>query len=135
MGQDSDGSVLVNGLPLRFFHFTKVTTVGQAMIERYSQRSTLPLELLRWYRTTLDASAVAGLPERWWAYDRYADGSAIERSHRRAYRDDPDLRREFPDPFSAGVGSLRERLLAGEAPAPPQSDELAGRRAARRRSR
>ncbi len=108
MSQDADGGIQVNGLPLRLFHFTKVTTVGKAMIERYSEQSTLPLELLTWYRTTLDAAAVAGLPERWWAYDRYADGTPIPRSDRRAYRDDHTLRRRFPDPFAAGQGSLKE---------------------------
>jgi hypothetical protein len=112
--QGRDGSVLVDGSPLRFFHFTKVTSVGQLMIERYSQQSTLPIELLRWYRETLDAAALEGLPDGWWAYGRYDDGSPIPRGHRRAYRDRPDLRRRFPRPFAAGAGSLKEHLVAGE---------------------
>lgn len=99
-----DGTVLVKGSPLRFFHFTKVTSVGERMIERYALGSTVPLELLRWYRSRLDEAGVAGLPDRWWAHERYADGRPIPKAHRRAYRASAELRARFPHPFQGALG-------------------------------
>lgn len=110
MTVDQQGTVLVNGRPLRFFHFTKVTTVGERMIDRYSGGSTVPIELLRWYRARLATCAVAGLPARWWAYDTYSDGSPVLRQHRRAYRDSDALRLRFPQPFSSSSEEMSRNL-------------------------
>jgi hypothetical protein len=96
-----DGQILVNKNPLRFFHFTKITWVGEAMLERYSGGHIEVFELLFWYRSRLAANAVKGLPERWWAYDKYDSGLPIPRSHRRAIRNNSQLRDRAPDPFAA----------------------------------
>jgi hypothetical protein len=48
------------------------------------------------------------LPEGWWAYGSYADGTTITRDHRRLYRDRADLQERFPDPFRAGAAALLE---------------------------
>lgn len=99
----SSGEVLAAGAPLRFFHFTKVTCEGEKMIERYSRGSTVPIELMRWYRTQLEDATVPGLEEGFWTFGSYTDGTPIDRAHRRAYRDSPTLRSEFPKPFHAGA--------------------------------
>jgi hypothetical protein len=97
-----DGSVRAGGRPLRFFHFTKVTWVGEAMLERYAGNRVEVFELMNWYRRRLAAHAADDLPKGWWAYGRYADGTLIPRPHRRLYRDRADLRERYPDPFAAG---------------------------------
>jgi hypothetical protein len=101
-----DGVIRAAGRPLRFFHFTKVTWVGEVMLERYAGGQIEVFELLAWYRHRLAAHAVAGLPERWWRYGAYADGTPIPREHRRLYRDRSDLHERFPDPFEVGPAAL-----------------------------
>jgi hypothetical protein len=101
-----DGKIRAAGQPLRFFHFTKFKSVGEQMLDRYSGDRIEVYELMSWYRRQLAAHAVAGLPERWWYYGVYADGTPIPWEHRRIYRDRNDLREQFPNPFRAGAGAF-----------------------------
>lgn len=103
---ERDGSVRAGGAPLRFFHFTKVTWAGEVMLERYANDRIEVFELLRWYRRRLTAHAVLGLPDKWWAYGTFNDGTPITREQRRLYRDRRDLQERFPDPFEAGPEAL-----------------------------
>jgi hypothetical protein len=107
---ESDGSIRVAGRSLRFFHFTKVTWVGELMLERYARGRIEVFELMHWYRSRLAANTVFDLPPGWWAYGHYANGAPIPREHRRIYRNRPDLRERFPDPFSSGPDSLEAFL-------------------------
>ncbi len=104
---DAEGNLLAGGALLRFFHFTKVTWVGELMLERYGGAHIAVFELLRWYRDRLAAHAVADLPEGWWAFGRFRDGQAITREQRLAFRHDRALRDAYPDPFSAGAAVFR----------------------------
>jgi hypothetical protein len=99
---EEDGTIRAAGQRLRFFHFTKVAHVGEIMLERYSGDRIEVFELMKWYRRRLAAHAVTGLPKSWWAYGRYANGTEISREHRLAYRENPKLRQQYPDPFAAG---------------------------------
>ena len=99
---EDDGSIRAAGHKLRFFHFTKVTHVGETMLERYAAGRIEVFELIKWYRGRLAENVVAGLPKSWWAFGRYANGEEILREHRLAYRADPGLRARYPDPFQAG---------------------------------
>lgn len=104
-----DGSVRAAGSLLRFFHFTKVTWVGQTMLERYCGGRLEIFELLKWYRARLAANAVIGLPTDWWAFRKYSDGRPITREQRIAYRNNPNLRERFKNPFIAS-SKLRSAL-------------------------
>jgi hypothetical protein len=97
---DTSGQLLVNGVPLRFFHFTKIDHVGEVMIERYA-RGTLVFELIKWYRTAMHTHEAQGVPNCRWAYERYSDGTPIAQYHRRLYRARRDLEVTFPNPFDA----------------------------------
>jgi hypothetical protein len=101
---EEDGTIRAAGQRLRFFHFTKVTHVGEIMLERYAADRIEVFELMKWYRDRLVAHAVSGLPVSWWAYGQYADGTEIAHEHRLAYRDNVELRERYPDPFVAGPG-------------------------------
>lgn len=96
---DTTGNIYAGGDVLRFFHFTKVNWVGEAMIERYAGGRVEMFELLNWYRNELAENAAEGLPEGWWAFDRYASGDRIPKEHRRAYRLREDIRQLYRNPF------------------------------------
>ncbi len=99
---EEDGTIRAAGHVLRFFHFTKVTNVGEIMLERYAGGRIEVFELLKWYRRRLSVNAVPGLPGSWWAYDHFSNGTKIVREHRIAYRNSAALRGRYPDPFEAG---------------------------------
>ena len=102
----TDGMIRAGERPLRFFHFTKVNWVGEMMLERYADGRIEVFELMQWYRRRLVVHAPTQLPERWWAFARYANGTPIPREHRRLYRDRPDLQQRYPDPFAAGPAAF-----------------------------
>lgn len=95
------GELLVNGKePLVFFHFTKINHVGEIMLRRYCNGSTLPLELMMWYRSRLRALAVPGIPPHYWRYGVFADGEGISGDHRRRFRSHSQAASVCPDPFA-----------------------------------
>jgi hypothetical protein len=104
---DWDGMITVAGHPLRFFHFTKINSVGEAVLELYSGGRHEVFELLRWYRERLAAHAAHNLPDGWWKFDRYEDGKLIPQSDRALYRTRADLREEFPRPFESAGHSFQ----------------------------
>ncbi len=108
---EADGKICAAGLPLRFFHFTKINGAGEIMLERYSGECLPIFELMHWYRSRLVENAVVGLPSGWWTFGEYADGSPIMPKHRFLYRNQPDLRKRFPKPFATGSNSLAEYFM------------------------
>lgn len=103
---DQNGDIRAGDNTLRFFHFTKVDSVGEAVIERYSCGRHEVFELLHWYRQQLAAKAVEGLPESWWAFGTYSNGEPILREDRSTYRKNVNLRVLFPNPFETGKDSF-----------------------------
>jgi hypothetical protein len=107
-----DGRITVNGEPLRFWHFTKLGPLGDQMTRRYAGRSHPVYEIWSWYKRQVEAATHPGIPDRYWAYDRFADGARIAREDRVRYRQRPDLQAAFTDPFASGRGSYQEWLHA-----------------------
>jgi hypothetical protein len=105
-----DGQVTVNGQPLRFWHFTKLGPMGDAMTKKYGGRNFPVYEIWSWYKRQVTEATDAAIPERWWAYGVYSDGAPIEKAHRVLYRERPDLQAAFPDPFQATEGGYRQWL-------------------------
>lgn len=97
----NDGRITAGGQQLKFFHFTKVTHVGELMLERYADGRTEIFELLKWYLDLLQRHAVAGLPPNWWHYGRYLDGRPIARSDRLAHRMARLEQRHLANPFAS----------------------------------
>lgn len=102
-----DGSINAGGVPLRFFHFTKVNSVGEGVLELYSGGRSEVFELLHWYRGRLGAHVAAELPQQWWAFGRYENGAAILYEHRKIYRTRRDLQAAFANPFASGETSFQ----------------------------
>jgi hypothetical protein len=107
-----DGVIRVNGARLRFWHFTKLGPLGDAMTRKYGGENFQVYEIWRWYRAQVQAATDPAILAQWWAYGRYADGEPIEAADRRLYRARPDLQAHFPDPFAGGADSLRAWILA-----------------------
>ena len=107
---EKDGRILVNGALLRFWHFTKLGAVGDAMTKRYAGRNFQVYEIWAWYKRQIAAASEVAIPERWWAYGDYADGEPIAKRHRVLYRERPDLQAAFPNPFASGAGTFQAWL-------------------------
>ncbi len=105
-----DGQVSVNGAPLRFWHFTKLGPMGDAMTKKYGATNYPVYEVWSWYKRQVTAATDAAIPERWWAFGAYSDGTPIEKAHRVLYRQRGDLQAAFPDPFAAGEGGYAQWL-------------------------
>lgn len=105
-----DGAVTVNGQPLRFWHFTKLGPIGDAMTKRYAGKNFPVYEIWSWYKRQVSAVTEPAIPDRWWAYGVYADGAPIEKAHRLLYRQRADLQDAFPDPFASGPGTFQHWL-------------------------
>lgn len=103
-----DGQVMAADVPLRFFHFTKVNSVGEISLDRAAGGHVEVFELLRWYRERLNHHAAVGLPSRWWHYSCYEDGTPVQRRDRLVWRERDDLRRAFDNPFASGPGTFQQ---------------------------
>ncbi len=98
---DRQGGITAGGSPLRFFHFTKASSVGEQMLERYSNGRLDIFELLEWYRRQLRKHAVEGLPKKWWSMNSYDDGRPISQADRFAHRQALLEGLSLADPFAS----------------------------------
>jgi hypothetical protein len=97
---DGTGAIFAGSSPLRFYHFTKISHAGEAMIDRYAGRGSAVYELVKWYRSAIQQYEDSRL-QNYWAYDSYSDGTLIRLEHRKLYRSRKDLQEDFPNPFRA----------------------------------
>jgi hypothetical protein len=105
-----EGNILVNGVPLRFYHFTKLGPVGAAMTERYAKGNLGVIEIWWWYKSQVDRATDPRIPAKWWHYGTFADGTEIPKRARELYRERPDLKAAYADPFASGPGTFQEWL-------------------------
>ena len=105
-----DGAVTVNGHLLRFWHFTKLGPLGDTMTKKYAGSNFPVYEIWSWYKRQVVAATDDAIPGRWWAYQAYADGTPIPKTHRELYRHRTDLQAAFTDPFRSGEGSYQQWL-------------------------
>lgn len=109
---DDAGQALINGHPLRFYHFTKLGPIGDVMTRRYAGDNTEVYELWWWYRQKVKEYTDPDIPDRWWHYGQFADGTKIPKPVRELYRNRVDLQNAFPEPFNSGKGSFQVWLAA-----------------------
>jgi len=106
------GQALVNRKPLRFFHFTKLGPLGDAMTQRYARDNIEVYEIWAWYKAQVDAASEARIPDGYWHFKSFDDGTPIPDAARRLYRERKDLRSAFPDPWNTTEGGLKAWLLS-----------------------
>lgn len=100
----ANGELLVNGVPLRFYHVTKFGPIGETMTSRYAQGNTPVYEIWCWYRNTLNRFSESAIPASWWFYSRYDNGQPITESERSLYKSRADLQKAFSNPFKSADG-------------------------------
>ena len=105
---DAEGLALINGHPLRFYHFTKLGPIGETMTRRYVGSNTEVFELWWWYRQQVIAFTDPAIPSGWWHYGTFDNGDPIDKRARKLYRSRKDLQATFPDPRRTGKDSLHE---------------------------
>lgn len=97
-----DQGPLVNGLPLRFCHYTKATHLGGVALERMATGGNLFVELFHAYvaRLRRNQSHLSQF-DRNWAYGAFLDGTPISPDIRKAFRKQPALALPgIRDPFA-----------------------------------
>lgn len=109
---DRTGAILVNGQPLRFFHFTKLGPIGDVMTERYAGDSHAVYELWSWYKRSVRDATPPDIPVGWWHYGHFDNGDPVPEAARRLFRTRADLQAAFPRPFAVGEGTYHEWLRA-----------------------
>lgn len=107
---DQNGDIFAAGSKLRFFHFTKLGPVGDAMTKRYANDNMEVFEIWWWYRNEVVAATDLRIPNRWWYYATFEDGQEIPSKSRVLYRSREDLKAAFPNPWASGEGSFQEWL-------------------------
>jgi hypothetical protein len=121
----ADGGISVNGSPLAFYHFSKFGGAGDVMTERYAGEAHEPHELWRWYGRRLAAHAEPGIPEGWWHFSAFSDGTPIPRAARLLARERPDVLARFENPFAVEGESFFRWLVQNTqllSSATPQAD-------------
>jgi hypothetical protein len=103
---DEDGNPSIAGSTLKFFHFTKVGSVGNAMIARYADGNIEAFELLRWYTHALEEIALL-FPVVKWFYGYFEDQTKISDDCRKLFRGRKDLMTTFKNPFSGDIDSYK----------------------------
>ena len=125
----------VNGVPLRFFHFSGIVPGDAELLSKHTNRFTLASRpdlqrVFTDYKAAVNANQDEALEALPYGFDRFSDGTAITRLARRLYA---KHKLHFPeaDPFDASGAWLafccREKLVAGKvAPAKATWKEFSG---------
>lgn len=101
---DVNGTLLVNGSPLRFFHFTKLGPIGDAMTRRYAQDNIEVYEVWSAYRRWIIHETDPRIPAGYWSYGFFSDGSVVPKKARLVYRESKEVQSRFSNPYSIENG-------------------------------
>lgn len=117
-----DGGILVNGSPLKFYHFTKINREGDLMTERYSGENVEAIEVWKWYKRELGRVIVPRIPSGYWHYGKFNNNVTIPKKVREFYRSRKDVYNHFDDPFRTEgdsfwnwIGREQPDLLSGDS--------------------
>jgi hypothetical protein len=106
-----EGGLLCEGRPLCFYHFSGMNAGTPDRIHRKFAPGNRALdELVAWYRRACARRGEQALGQSVWHFSLYEDGQPVTRAQRLYYRQHPELRRRFPDPFAAGPNGYRAWL-------------------------
>lgn len=98
---DTEGNLTAAGEPLKFYHFSKIGGIGDTMTARYASEGTEVFEIVNWYKRRLKDFTIPSVSKIAWRYGFFDNAIPIPRDARLLWRDRPDLRVAFPNPFAA----------------------------------
>ncbi|HMQ08535.1 MAG TPA: hypothetical protein PKC30_14640 [Saprospiraceae bacterium] len=100
---NQEGDLLVNGYPLRFYHFTGYDSgAGKVMTDIYGNNNTLIKEIWDYYENELELNGQRRYGVIKWKFDFFNNGKQITKEMRKLYRERSDLQKHFPNPFNTG---------------------------------
>lgn len=102
ISRDAQQNYWVNGdQPLRFFHFSGFDIgTHELMLQKHAPNDPVLRDMSNWYVAEQARNGQERLGKRPSPYDFFADGSRIERPWRHQYREEADLPKRFPKPYS-----------------------------------
>ena len=101
LSMSSDGTLLVDGRPLRFYHYSGYDSQAGITVVQYlfpNQRHVI-YDMWEWYLFMLAQNGQDEIGNVEWFYSRFSDGSKVENDMRTLYRGRKDLQAAFPNPF------------------------------------
>lgn len=126
LSRDNENQLWVNGdQALRFFHFSGFDIgTHELMLQKHAPNDPILREMSDWYVSEQARNGQERLGKRPSPYDYFADGSKIDRPWRHVYREEADLPKRFPTPYSdAGFQQwMTKRLQPAAAPANSPSE-------------
>lgn len=96
-----DGVIRVDGSTLKFYHFTKINSIGDVMTDRYLGERLGAVEVWNWYKRALQSIVTPAVPAGYWHYGLFENGVSINQQMRLIYRQRNDLSIAFPNPFQS----------------------------------
>ena len=101
--------VLVDGVPLGFYHFTGFDSgAHHTMSQKNATGNDTVAELVDWYLRTTENLGKDPLSQVKWAFGSFSDGSKIPPAARFVYRERLDLQKEYPNPFLVERGGFKK---------------------------
>lgn len=107
---DASGALLANGSPLKFYHFTKIGSLGDIMTERYAGDNVAAYEVVNWYKRAVAANTLPQAAAWPWSYGRFGPGVAVPRAARLLWRARGDVQAAYDDPFAEGPAGYHHWL-------------------------
>lgn len=101
-----DGTLLVDGRPLGFYHFSGYdSAAGWKMVQHlFRDKQHVIFDVWEWYLKEIKKFGQEELGDAEWHFARFSNGEKIEDAMRKTYRERRDLQRVFPDPFEVTPG-------------------------------
>ena len=106
MTMSPEGTVLIDGKPLGFYHFSGYDSdAGWKMVRHlFEDEQHCIYDIWEWYLGKIKEYGQETLGKSEWAYARFSNGESITDEMRKVYRARPDLELAFPNPFAVRPG-------------------------------
>lgn len=111
--EKGSGEYSVNGLPLRFFHFSGFDSgANEAMVNKYCpDRNDAVYRIRSKYLKMIDKHGQKELGGFPWSYDFYSNGEKIKKEDRLLYRANNEMQVRFPYPFNVDASRSFYRYI------------------------
>ncbi|WLD94964.1 glycosyltransferase [Alkalihalobacillus sp. AL-G] len=95
-----DNMYLVNGVPLRFFHFSGVKKISKILHKLNSETTLYGMEIVRHYKQMLKQNGHHKQIKIKWSYDYFDNDKPISNRDRRIFQLNSKAQEEISDPYN-----------------------------------